>query len=131
MTVCRISSKEKRQQRTRFKIRSNNKDGRLRLSVHRSNNHFAVQLINDNEGVTVVSASTKDKEVRDVLAKSKSDAKAKTNNVAAAIVVAQVLSERAKKHGVIKVVFDKGPYAYHGKVKAFATACREAQVFEF
>ena len=87
---------------------------RPRLNVYRSLNHIYAQVIDDASGVTLVSASTK-------------AAKLKTGgNVAAAKEVGKLVAERAKEKGVTKVVFDRGGYLYHGRVKALADAAREA-----
>jgi len=87
---------------------------RPRLSVHRSLNHIYAQVIDDQTGQTLVSAST--------LA-----LKAKTGgNVAAAKEIGKTIAEKAKEKGVKKVVFDRGGYLYHGRVKALADAAREA-----
>jgi large subunit ribosomal protein L18 len=89
-----------------------------RLSVFRSINHIYVQIIDDARGQTLVSASTRDKEVRTTL---------KTGgNIAAAKVVGVALAKRASAAGISRVVFDRGGYAYHGRVKALAEAAREA-----
>jgi large subunit ribosomal protein L18 len=87
---------------------------RPRLNVYRSLNHIYAQVIDDHAGVTLVSAST--------LA-----AKVKTGgNVAAAKEVGKIVAERAKEKGIKKVVFDRGGYLYHGRIKALADAAREA-----
>ena len=89
-----------------------------RLNVYRSLNHIYAQVIDDAHGHTLVSASTRDKEIRKT---------SKTGgNVAAAKVVGKVLAERAKAAGISSVVFDRGGYAYQGRVKAIADAAREA-----
>jgi large subunit ribosomal protein L18 len=89
-----------------------------RLSVFRSINHIYVQIIDDTRGQTLVSASTRDKEVRTTL---------KTGgNIAAAKVVGMAVAKRASAAGISRVVFDRGGYAYHGRVKALAEAAREA-----
>jgi large subunit ribosomal protein L18 len=89
-----------------------------RLNVFRSLGHIYAQLVDDVRGHTLVSASSLDKEVRKTL---------KTGgNVAAARVVGQALAMRAKAAGISRVVFDRGGYAYHGRVKALAEAAREA-----
>jgi len=92
-------------------------NGRLRLSVHRSLNHIYAQVIDDLGDRTLASASSLEKELRDSL---------KTGgNVAAAAVVGKAVAERAVKAGVKKVILDRGPYLYHGRVKALAEAARE------
>jgi large subunit ribosomal protein L18 len=89
-----------------------------RLSVFRSLNHIYAQIVDDARGQTMVSASTRDKEVRTTL---------KTGgNVAAAKVVGKELAKRAGAAGISRVVFDRGGYAYHGRVKALADAARGA-----
>lgn len=92
-------------------------NGRLRLSVHRSNQNIYVQIIDDLKGHTVAAASTLD---GDLKGKIKSGA-----GIEAAAVVGKLIAERAKKAGVKEVVFDRGPYIYHGRVKALAEAARE------
>jgi large subunit ribosomal protein L18 len=88
-----------------------------RLSVFRSINHIYAQIVDDTLGRTLVSASTRDKEVRTTL---------KTGgNIAAAKVVGLALGKRASAAGISRVVFDRGGYAYHGRVKALADAARE------
>jgi large subunit ribosomal protein L18 len=89
-----------------------------RLNVFRSLQHVYAQIIDDSVGNTVVSASTVDKEIR-----SLADGLKKSE---AAKVVGRVLAERALAHGVTRVVFDRGGYQYHGRVKALAEAAREA-----
>ena len=93
---------------------------RPRLNVFRSLNHIYAQVIDDSNGVTLVSASTVDKNLRaDGLLKGKS-------RVEQAGEVGKVVAERALDTGVKEVVFDRGGYRYHGRVKALAEASREA-----
>jgi large subunit ribosomal protein L18 len=89
--------------------------GKPRLSVHRSGRHIYAQVIDDTAGTTLAAASTLDKEL-----KGKTGA---TRQGAAA--VGKTLAERAKKAGVSKVVFDRGAFLFHGRVKALADAARE------
>jgi len=91
---------------------------RPRLCVYRSIGHIYAQVINDREGKTLVSASSVDGE-------SKKNLKG-GGNIAAAKVIGKTIAERAKAVGVSKVVFDRGGYKYHGRVKALADAAREA-----
>ncbi|GHF43518.1 50S ribosomal protein L18 [Seohaeicola zhoushanensis] len=104
----------KRRLRVRNKLRKVNA-GRLRLSVHRSNKNISCQLIDDVNGVTVASASTREKD----LATGK-------NDVETAAKIGAAIAERAKKAGVSDAYFDRGGYLFHGKVKALADAAREA-----
>jgi large subunit ribosomal protein L18 len=87
---------------------------RPRLNVYRSLNHIYAQLIDDQKGVTLVSAST-------IALKLKTG-----GNVAAAKEIGKAVAERALEKGVKKVVFDRGGYLYHGRIKALADAAREA-----
>lgn len=106
----------RRQKSVRYNVRKNNKGSRPRLVVFRSNQHIYAQVIDDNKGVTVASASTMEKEVAEGL-------KSKSNTEAAAKVGAMV-ARRAKDASVTKIVFDRGHYLYHGCVKALADAAR-------
>lgn len=89
-----------------------------RLNVYRSLNHIYVQVIDDTKGVTIASASTMEKAVKEKIADM--------TKVEAAKVVGQMAGERAKAKGVEKVVFDRGGYLYTGRVKAVAEGAREA-----
>ncbi len=112
--MARFNPFEKRRQRVRTSLRQRAGD-RPRLSVHRSGRHIYVQVINDAEGRTVASASTLEKEAR-----SKTGA-----TVASAQEVGRKIAERAKAAGVTRVVFDRGGFLFHGRVKALADAARE------
>jgi large subunit ribosomal protein L18 len=90
---------------------------RPRLNVYRSLNHIYVQVVDDLNGKTLVSASS---------AEGKKEERRSGGNVAAAKAIGKTIAERAKAKGVTKVVFDRGGYLYHGRVKALAEAAREA-----
>jgi large subunit ribosomal protein L18 len=107
---------ERRKQRVRTSIRKR-AGGRVRLSVFRSGKHIYAQVIDDSKGVTIAQASSVEKEIK---AKLKSGA-----NIEAAKQVGALLAERAKKAKVAEVVFDRGGYIYHGRVKALADGARE------
>jgi large subunit ribosomal protein L18 len=92
-------------------------NGRPRLSVFRSSKHIYAQVIDDNEGHTVAAASSRDKELSSAL-KTGADK-------AAAAEVGMLLAKRAKEAGVEAVVFDRGGYIYHGRIKALADAARK------
>ena len=92
-------------------------NGRPRLSVHRTSKNIYVQVIDDAEGRTLAAASTLEKDFR---ASKKTGA-----DSAAAAAVGKLIAERAIKAGVKEVVFDRGAYIYHGRVKALAEAARE------
>ena len=108
---------ERRKQRTRNTLRRS-RSGRPRLSVFRSNKHIYAQVIDDGAGTTLAAACSLDKDLRGDL-KRGSDAEA-------AVRVGKLLAERARAAGVKDVVFDRGGYRYHGRVKALAEAAREA-----
>ena len=115
-----VSSRElfnRRRARNRHQI-AKVANGRPRLSVHRSGKNIYAQVIDDVKGVTLASASTLDKDIRGSI---KSGA-----TVDAAKTTGKLLAERAKKQGVKNVVFDRGGYVYHGRVRALADAAREA-----
>ncbi|HET8964603.1 MAG TPA: 50S ribosomal protein L18 [Candidatus Acidoferrum sp.] len=117
--VRRLSRDLKRQrvhQRVRMTVSGTAE--RPRLCVYRSLDHIYAQVIDDRAGKTLVSASSADKDTKKNLKGG--------GNVAAAKVVGKAVAERAKAVGVSKVVFDRGGYKYHGRVKALADAAREA-----
>ncbi len=91
---------------------------RPRLAVFRSNNHMYAQIIDDTVGNTLAAASTVEKEVRAELKY--------TDNVEAAAYLGKVIAKRALDKGITEVVFDRGGFLYHGKIKALAEAAREA-----
>jgi large subunit ribosomal protein L18 len=102
---------------TRIREKMSGTAERPRLNVYRSLNHIYTQLIDDLNGVTIASASSFGK---------KNDEKAYGGNVAAAVEVGKLIAQRAQEKGIKKVVFDRGGYLYHGRVKALADAAREA-----
>jgi large subunit ribosomal protein L18 len=105
---------ERRKKRTRFRVVTN-AVGRPRLSVFRSGRHIYAQIIDDRAQSTLAAASTNEKE----------DKAPKTWNIAAASTVGKKIAERAIAKGIKQVVFDRGGYIYHGRVKALADAARE------
>lgn len=106
--------RRKRHARVRTKLSGTQE--RPRLNVYRSNNHIYAQIIDDVNGVTLASASTLDKELT----------LNGTGNIDAAKLVGGLVAKRATEKGVTVVVFDRGGYLYHGRVKALAEAAREA-----
>ncbi len=108
---------ERRKKRNRYQLRKR-AGGKPRLSVFRSSKHIYAQLIDDLAGKTLVAASTMEKSIADQV-KTGADKDA-------AIAVGKLIAERAKDAGVEKVVFDRGGYRFHGRVKALADAAREA-----
>ena len=107
---------ERRQARVRRAIKAA-ANGRMRLSVHRSSKHIYAQVIDDLNGVTLVSASTLEKTQRDA-GKTGAD-------IEAAKVIGKLVAERASEKGIKNVVFDRGRFMFHGRIKALADAARE------
>ena len=112
--MARLSLFDRRRRRVRTALRAR-ASGKPRLSVHRSGRHIYAQVIDDTAGTTVASASTLDKELRGKTAATRQGAAE----------VGKILAERAKKAGVSRVVFDRGGFLFHGRVKALADAARE------
>ena len=111
-----IELKNRRRHRVRSTLQKNAK-GRARLSVFRSNLHIYAQVIDDSDGKTLAAASSLDKDLK---GKVKSG-----SNRDAATEVGKLVAQRAVAAGVKDVVFDRGPYLYHGRIKALADAARE------
>lgn len=117
--MIRVAEKErlrkKRHKRVRYKVSGTG--ARPRLNVSRSIQHIYAQVIDDTTGHTLVAASTVDKTLRETLKSG--------GNIEAAKAVGKLIAERAKAKGVETVVFDRGGYKYHGRVKALADSARE------
>jgi large subunit ribosomal protein L18 len=112
--MAKLSLFERRRRRVRTALRAR-AAGKPRLSVHRSGRHIYAQVIDDSAGTTLAAASTLDKDIKDKTGATKEGAAA----------VGKTLAERAKKAGVSSVVFDRGGFLFHGRVKALADAARE------
>ena len=112
--MAKMSLFERRRRRVRSALRAR-AGGKPRLSVHRSGRHIYAQVIDDAAGKTIVAASTLDKDLKD---KAGATCDSATS-------VGKALAERAKKAGVSAVVFDRGGFLFHGRVKALADAARE------
>jgi large subunit ribosomal protein L18 len=110
----KLNPVERRTQRNRSRLKKAAGAERLRLSVFRSSKNISAQLIDDAKGVTIASASSLEEAV-----------KAKGSNKEGAAAVGKLIAERAIKAGQKKVVFDRGRYVFHGRVKALADAARE------
>ena len=112
--MTKLNQAERRAQRVRRAIKAT---GRLRLSVHRTSKQIYAQIIDDAKGETLVSASTLEKANREAL---------KTGaNVEAAKQVGEQLAKKAIEKGISEVVFDRGQFMYHGRIKAVAEGARE------
>jgi large subunit ribosomal protein L18 len=113
-----VDTRAARQRRhRRLRVHLSGSTERPRLAVFRSLQHIYVQVIDDTSGTTLVAASTNEPAARGALAGSKTEK---------AQAVGRTLAERAKERGISTVVFDRGGYLYHGRVKALADAAREA-----
>ena len=104
---------------TRIRRKVSGTEARPRLAVFRSLKHITVQIIDDAKGHTLVAASSSEKKAGDLITGS-------GGNVAGAKEIGKLLAGRAKEKGIKAVVFDRGGYLYHGRVKALADAAREA-----
>src|SRR6266478_8025247 len=118
--MLRIASKNQTRQRVHDRIRKKvmGSPERPRLNVYRSLNHIYVQLIDDTSGETLAAASTAQG--------GKKGVKRTGGNVASAKEIGKTIAQRAQEKGIKKVVFDRGGYLYHGRIKALADAAREA-----
>ncbi|MGE0741409.1 MAG: 50S ribosomal protein L18 [Hyphomonadaceae bacterium] len=112
----KLTPTARRAQRNRTRLKKLTGDGRLRLSVFRSSKHISAQVIDDTKGVTIASASTQDEVF-------KSSGK-KSSDKEGAAVIGKLIAERALAKGQKLVVFDRGRYVFHGRVKALADAAR-------
>jgi large subunit ribosomal protein L18 len=109
---------QRRRVHARVRMKVSGTPERPRLCIYRSSGHIYTQVIDDRSGRTLVSASSVDKE-------TKKNVKG-GGNIASAKAIGKVIADRAKAVGISKVVFDRGGYKYHGRVKALADAAREA-----
>ncbi|MEE9328879.1 MAG: 50S ribosomal protein L18 [Parvularculaceae bacterium] len=116
MTKTNKTKLQQRAGRTRSQL-ARRARGRLRLSVFRSGKNIAAQVIDDRQSLTVASASSLEKDLR---------GKVKGNDTKSASEIGKLVAERALKAGIEEVVFDRGGYIYHGRVKALAEAARAA-----
>lgn len=106
-----------KQRHNRVRRKVSGTDQVPRLSVHRSQLNLYTQLINDLAGKTMLAASTRDKKVKALVDKG--------GSIKAAELLGQILAEQAKSKGITRVVFDRGGYAYHGRVKSLAESARK------
>jgi large subunit ribosomal protein L18 len=115
-----MKAKRARRHRAHLRVRARVRGdaARPRLSVYKSLRYIYAQVIDDNQGTTLVQANSSDPDVKSKLSGS-------TSNRDAAKAVGEVVAARAKERGITKVVFDRGGYVYHGNVQALAEAARE------
>ena len=111
-------SSERRRIHKRIRRKISGSSNRPRLCVYRSSKYVYAQIIDDTQGRTLVAASTAEKDVRGDLKQA--------GNIQASKLVGKAIAERAKAKGIESVVFDRGGYLYHGRIKAVAEAARES-----
>ena len=112
----KLSTKERKKFRIRGKLKKNSNQERFRLSVSRSSRNISAQIIDDNKSVTILSASSKDKIIKSLNKKNKTELSK---------VVAESLAKKAIEKKITKIYFDRGFYKYHGRVKTFAEVLRK------
>lgn len=117
MSLTKVEILNRRKKRVRYKLQKCNKKNGLRISVFRSNNHFYAQLIDDIKRTTILSVSSLEKKLRDKFKNTKKTQVAED--------LGKIFFDRLKKAKVNNVIFDKGGYKYHGRVKAFAESLRK------
>ena len=113
--TIKLQRRQRRQARVRGSIRGTT--ARPRLAVFRSLKHIYAQVIDDSHGRTLASAGSMDKAIRGEVTRG--------GNVKAATAIGKIIAARALEKGIVQVAFDRGPYRFHGRVKALAAAARE------
>ncbi len=112
----KLNTEIRKKYRIRNKLKKVSKNDRYRLSVFRSSKNLFAQIIDDNKNITLISASSQEKDIRGSKNGSKKDL---------SIIVAEKLAKKANEKKITKVYFDRGIYKYHGRVKAFAETLRK------
>ena len=112
----KLSSKQRKIFRVRNNLKKVSSKERYRLSVSRSSKNFSAQIIDDNKNITILSASSKDKSIKSLNKKNKTELSQ---------VVAETLAKKAVEKKITKIYFDRGFYKYHGRVKIFADTLRK------
>jgi len=112
----KLTTKKRKTFRVRNNLKKVAKDGRLRLSISRSAKNISAQIIDDNKNITILSSSSKDKSIKSLNKKNKSELSQ---------VVAESLAKKALEKKIKKIYFDRGFYKYHGRVKTFAETLRK------
>ena len=111
----KLSTKDRKKFRVRNRLKKNNPNNRMRLTVSRSSKNISAQIIDDKKQTTLFSASSNEKEVRDL----------KKNKTELSIIVAEKIAKKAQTKKITKIFFDRGIYKYHGRVKIFAETLRK------
>ena len=112
----KLSSKQRKIYRVRNNLKKVSKEGRYRLSVSRSSKNISAQIIDDSKSVTILSSSSRDKTIKSLNKKNKTELSR---------IVAESLAKKALEKKITKVYFDRGSYKYHGRIKTFAEALRK------
>tara|TARA_Y100001970_G_scaffold119098_1_gene147666 strand:- start:649 stop:1005 length:357 start_codon:yes stop_codon:yes gene_type:complete len=112
----KLSTKERKKFRIRGKLKKNSNQERFRLSVSRSSKNISAQIIDDKKNITILSSSSKDKSIKSLNTKGKTELSK---------VVAENLAKKAIEKKITKIYFDRGIYKYHGRVKTFAEILRK------
>ena len=112
----KLTTKERRKFRVRSNLKKVSSEERYRLSVSRSSKNISAQIIDDNKNITILSASSKDKSIKSLDKKNKTELSQ---------VVAENLAKKALEKKITKIYFDRGLYKYHGRVKIFAETLRK------
>ena len=112
---------ELKRKRLKYHLKQKNINGVPRLIVFRSNNNIFTQLVDDDTSKTILSVSSIDKDLKEVIDKAKSKIEKST-------IVGSVISEKIKKANVKKIIFDRNGYKYHGRIKAVGDAIRAAEI---
>ena len=112
---------QKKRQRIKYRIMQKNVGNHPRLVVYRSNSNIYAQLLDDKRGVTVLSASSIDKNIKSLIDKA-------ANKIEKSKIVGEALAEKIKEAKISKIIFDRNGYKYHGRVKALSEAIRSAEI---
>ena len=112
----KLSSKQRKIYRIRNSLKKVSKEGRYRLSVSRSTKNISAQIIDDNKNITLLSASSNEKDIKSLK---------KINKTELSKIVAEKLAKKAQEKKITKIYFDRGVYKYHGRVKIFAEILRK------
>ena len=112
----KLSTKQRKMNRVRNKIKKVSKSDRFRLSVSRSIKNISAQIIDDNKNITLLSASSNEKDIKSLK---------KINKTELSKIVAEKLAKKAQEKKITKIYFDRGIYKYHGRVKIFAEILRK------
>ena len=112
----KLTTKERKKFRVRGNLKKVSKPGRFRLSVSRSSKNISAQIIDDKNNITILSASSRDKSIKSLDKKNKTEL---------SMIVAENLAKKAMEKKITKIYFDRGLYKYHGRVKTFAETLRK------